>query len=58
MPRSLDEIRADIRLCEEYARTGTLQAAFKYLADTNRNLLALLEHVEQMEGPADDRSDS
>lgn len=55
--RSLNDIREDIKLCEEYMKMGTPQAAFRWLHDMNKNLLALLEHVAEMEEPNDDRPD-
>jgi hypothetical protein len=48
--RTLDEIEKDLRACEEYGLHGTIQSAFRYMGDLRVNMLALVQHVQELKG--------
>jgi hypothetical protein len=44
----LKGVEDDLTMCEEYTRTGTLQAAFRYLNDLRSDLLLLTSLVKEL----------
>lgn len=52
--RTLSEIEEELRMCEQYERTGTLQAAIKELRDLRSIMIDLVQYIYQLwgaEGP-------